>query len=69
MSITINDPTIQAQLQADFNEGRVPTWNPNDEPEAQAFVAYYNSLFEDGVNPAQLVTKTTYEFIIVPPES
>lgn len=61
MAFSINDPAIQAQINADYLAGIVPKWNPNNDIEAQAFVDYWNGLL-DGVNAIELVPITTYTF-------
>ena len=66
MAISITDPELQSQLEADYRAGRVPRWNPNDADEAQAYVTYFNTL--TGTDAMRLVPTTTYKFEIIIPE-
>ena len=66
MALSLTDPAIQAQLDLDYQEGRVPDWDSNDEAKAQAYINYFNTLTGD--ENMRLVVKTTYEFEIVNPE-
>lgn len=66
MAISITDPELQAQLEADTRDGLVPVWDPNDEATATAFVDYFNNLTLS--TSMRLVATTTYNFEIVPPK-
>lgn len=65
MALSITDPAIRAQLEADIRAGRVPVWNPNNQTQAQAFINYFNTLTNS--TAMRLVTKTTYAFEIINP--
>ena len=66
MSLSLTDPAIQAQLDHDYKEGRVPQWDSNNLDRAQAYIDYFNTL--TGGENMRLIVKTTYEFEIVNPE-
>lgn len=65
---TINDPAVQAQINAAYAEGSVPIFNPNDETAAQAFVDFWNNLV-DSETAVTLNTHTSYSFTVNPPTS
>ena len=66
MALSLTDPAIQAQLDLDYQEGRVPVWSSISLDEAQAYIDYFNTL--TGGENMRLITKTTYEFEIINPE-
>lgn len=66
---TIQDPAVQAQLNSDYAEGRVPEFDPTDETKARTFVDYWNALVAaDPEAPAVTLNTHTYYSFTVNPE-